>query len=159
MFLNYGLVAEVLLAAGLAIPTLVLVRGMIKLRNGDSTLWERQIRKFEAEDRIGLNTGAIVFTGSSTIRFWKSLQSDMSPLQVLNRGFGGAQIHDVTHYADRILVPTRPRAIVFYAGENDMAGMLFTAALTDDEGKPMRDVFRWTAFTSTPVGTRFSRPQ
>ena len=42
-------------------------------------------------------------------------------MPVLNRGFGGSQIADSVHFAERIIVPYRPRTIVFYAGDNDLA--------------------------------------
>jgi lysophospholipase L1-like esterase len=38
----------------------------------------------------------------------------------VQRGFGGSEISDVIHYAPRIVVPYRPRLIVFYAGDNDL---------------------------------------
>ncbi|MFX0151111.1 MAG: GDSL-type esterase/lipase family protein [Candidatus Hodarchaeota archaeon] len=57
----------------------------------------------------------------------------MSPLAVLNRGFGGSQISDVTHYMDRIVVPYEPRGIVFYAGENDITGLLMSKKKTAEE--------------------------
>jgi lysophospholipase L1-like esterase len=61
-----------------------------------------------------------LFVGSSSIRLWRSLDGDMAPLPVLNRGFGGARIADVDYYFDQVVTPYRPRAIVFYAGENDL---------------------------------------
>ena len=42
-------------------------------------------------------------------------------LPVVNRGFGGSQIADSLFYAERIVVPRKPRVIVFYAGDNDIA--------------------------------------
>src|SRR5205823_14177461 len=45
---------------------------------------------------------------------------DMSPLAVVNRGFGGAQIAHVSQYAHRIILPYRPRAVVLYAGVDDL---------------------------------------
>lgn len=44
----------------------------------------------------------------------------MAPLPVLNRGFGGAQLSHVVHYMDRIVIRYRPRAVVLYAGDNDL---------------------------------------
>jgi lysophospholipase L1-like esterase len=38
----------------------------------------------------------------------------------VNVGFGGSEIRDVTHFADRVLLKHKPRAIVFYAGDNDV---------------------------------------
>lgn len=61
-----------------------------------------------------------LFTGSSSVRFWKTLDQDMAPYRVINRGFGGSQIADVTLYFDQVVTPYRPRAIFFYAGDNDI---------------------------------------
>ncbi len=84
-------------------------------------MWEREIRAFERADRRDPpRPGQILFTGSSSIRFWSSLADDMRPLAVVNRGFGGAHAAHVTHFAPRIVFPQRPRAIVLYAGDNDL---------------------------------------
>jgi lysophospholipase L1-like esterase len=100
------------------------VRTARRIQRQDPTIWEFEIRRFEAEDRRQPPPpGCIVFAGSSSIRFWSTLARDMAPLPVLNRGFGGAHIYQITHYANRIITPYRPRAVVFYAGENDMASM------------------------------------
>jgi hypothetical protein len=40
---------------------------------------------------------------------------------VINRGFGGSHIEYVNRWFDQIVAPYRPRSIVFYAGENDVA--------------------------------------
>jgi lysophospholipase L1-like esterase len=61
-----------------------------------------------------------LFVGSSSVRMWGTLQADMAPLPVLNRGFGGSTMAEVNHYFHRIVAPYRPRAIVLYAGENDI---------------------------------------
>jgi lysophospholipase L1-like esterase len=63
----------------------------------------------------------IVFTGSSSIKKWETLIDDMAPLPVANRGFGGAIIRQVTYYSNRMLVPLKPKLLVFYCGENDIA--------------------------------------
>jgi lysophospholipase L1-like esterase len=65
---------------------------------------------------------AVLFVGSSSIRLWKSLADDFPGVPVINRGFGGSEIADSLHYADQIILPYRPRAIVLYSGENDIAG-------------------------------------
>ena len=58
--------------------------------------------------------------GSSSIRIWNVAKS-FPDLTVLNRGFGGSQIADSVYFADRIVIKYKPRAIVFYAGDNDLA--------------------------------------
>ena len=52
---------------------------------------------------------------------WKTLEQDFPGLPVINRGFGGSQIADSNHFARRIVHPYKPRQIVFYAGDNDVA--------------------------------------
>jgi len=49
------------------------------------------------------------------------LTQDMAPLPVLNRGFGGSRMADVVHYTERIVRPCHPRAVVLFAGTNDIA--------------------------------------
>jgi lysophospholipase L1-like esterase len=87
----------------------------------DLSQWEPEIRAFEEADRQSTPaTGGIVFAGSSSIRLWKTMAGDFAGLPVLNRGFGGSQIREVTAFADRIVIPYRPRLIVFYCGSNDV---------------------------------------
>lgn len=87
----------------------------------DFARWEKEIAAYEAADRASPPPqGGIVFTGSSTIRLWKSLQQDFPRHHVLNRGFGGSQIVDVTHFADRIIFPYEPRMVFLRSGTNDI---------------------------------------
>ena len=95
--------------------------GMTRSFWNDPRAWEASIRSYEAQDhRQPPAAGRIVFTGSSSFTFWSTLEGDMAPLPVLNRGFGGARMQDVVHYADRIVLPYRPRAVVLFAGTNDI---------------------------------------
>jgi lysophospholipase L1-like esterase len=90
----------------------------------DLAKWQAEISAFERADREARPApGGIVFAGSSSIRLWTTLEHDFAGLPVLNRGFGGSQIREVTAFADRIVIRYRPRLIVFYCGSNDvMAG-------------------------------------
>jgi lysophospholipase L1-like esterase len=86
-------------------------------------IWALNIKMFEVLDKITPpSKDIIVFTGSSSITFWYSLEKDMAPLPVINRGFGGSRINDVVYYADQIVTPYHPRAVVLFAGTNDIAG-------------------------------------
>jgi lysophospholipase L1-like esterase len=62
-----------------------------------------------------------VFTGSSSIRFWFTLEDDFPALDAVNRGFGGSGIAHATEYFDLLVTPHQPREIVFYSGENDIS--------------------------------------
>lgn len=83
----------------------------------------QEIEEFERRDReTPPPSGAVLFLGSSTIRLWSSLEEDFPSVAVINRGFGGSEIEDCIRYGPRIVVPCKPRLIVFYAGDNDLAG-------------------------------------
>ena len=82
--------------------------------------WEGAIQRFEQQDRESSSPkNAILFVGSSSIRMW-DLPKCFPDLNVVNRGFGGSQIADSLEFAPRIVLPYRPRIIVFYAGDNDI---------------------------------------
>lgn len=83
--------------------------------------WESAIAAFETQDRKSSPaTGGVLFVGSSSIVGWPTARG-FSKHPVVNRGFGGSTIRDSTHYVDRIVTPYRPRVIVLYAGDNDVA--------------------------------------
>lgn len=83
--------------------------------------WEKDIAAYEQADRTSPPPkGGLLFIGSSTIRLWKNLASDFPQHKVINRGFGGSQIADSTHFAERIVFPYAPRMILLRAGGNDI---------------------------------------
>lgn len=89
----------------------------------DPTIWEDDIAAFEAEDEAQTPPeDALLFVGSSSIRLWDSLKEDMAPMPVIQRGFGGSKLGDCIHYADRIVTPYAPKALVVFCGSNDIAG-------------------------------------
>lgn len=95
--------------------------------------WERDMQRFAAADAaMPPPKAAVLFIGSSSIRFWETLAADFPGVATINRGFGGSQIRDSTWYADRIIVPYAPRKIVFYAGENDLDAGRSPQQLRDD---------------------------
>jgi len=87
----------------------------------DPKRWEADIQAFEKQDREHPpRPGGVLFVGSSSIVRWK-LDEAFPELGALNRGFGGSEVADSLYYADRIMLPYRPRIVVFYAGDNDTA--------------------------------------
>jgi lysophospholipase L1-like esterase len=92
-----------------------------KARSENPLVWEEEIRAFEAAAREQPEpVNAVLFVGSSSIRLWSSLERDMHPLPVINRGFGGAKLGDLVHYAERLVNAYGPRAVVVFAGSNDL---------------------------------------
>src|SRR5689334_19989884 len=83
--------------------------------------FETEIAAFEKWDhQNAVPNDCILFVGSSTSRLWQTADS-FPNLPVINRGFGGSTIPDVNYFADRIVFKYKPRTIVFYAGDNDIA--------------------------------------
>lgn len=83
--------------------------------------WEKNIAAFEEADRANPpQEGAVLFVGSSTIVGW-DLARDFPGLEALNRGFGGSVYSDVLQYVDRVVLPYRPKTVVLYSGDNDIA--------------------------------------
>jgi len=108
--------------------------------NHNFARWEKEIAAFERSAATNPPPkNAVLFVGSSTIRLWRTLATDFPGHRVINRGFGGSQIVDATHFADRIIFPHAPRAIFLRAGGNDIAA-----------GKSPEEVFAdFKAFVAT----------
>ncbi len=80
------------------------------------------IARWTAQDKLAPPPpGGLLAVGSSSIRFWKTLQRQFTGWKVTQRGYGGSLIWDAAAYADKIITPYRPRAIMVYAGTNDIA--------------------------------------
>jgi hypothetical protein len=114
--------------------------------------WESDIQKFEENDIAkSYPSDAILFTGSSSIRLWSTINKDMLPYNVIQRGYGGAKLSDFVVYADRITYPHPCQAIVIFIA-NDIAG-------NDNDKSPLEvsQLFRKTLyiirrqFKDTPV--------
>ena len=92
------------------------------VENNPAARWEETIRTFEDWDKKNsFPPDAVLFVGSSSIRLWPTREC-FGRFDVINRGFGGSQISDVVYFAERIVLPYKPKIIVFYAGDNDIAG-------------------------------------
>ncbi len=62
----------------------------------------------------------IVFTGSSSIRFWTDVHNRFPEYQVLNTGFGGSQFSDLAFYLDELILNYKPVKVFIYEGDNDI---------------------------------------
>ena len=87
----------------------------------DFAKWEKEVSNMEAGDKTNPPPkNASLFIGSSTIRLWKTLAQDFPNAVVINRGFGGTEIVDSTHFAERLIFPHAPKQIFLRAGGNDL---------------------------------------
>lgn len=82
------------------------------------------VEAFEAaDDSVPPPMCGIVAVGSSGMREWHgTIAADLAPLTVLPRGIDGSNMNDVLHYVDRLVLPYEPRAVLLYAGAEDVAG-------------------------------------
>src|SRR5215467_13405009 len=110
-----------------------------------------EIDRFTAADRVAPPAVCqVLFVGSSSIVNWReTLATDMAPMPVINRGFGGSHIEYVNRWFDQIVAPYRPRAVVFYAGENDIDAGKSVDRVVLDFGEFMRR--KTQALGKTPV--------
>jgi lysophospholipase L1-like esterase len=94
--------------------------------------WAHAMRDFATMDRMKPpRPGAVVFVGSSSVRLWNGLEGQFGNTVVLKRGFGGARLSDCIENFEQLVVKYRPRLVLLYAGDNDLA-----------DGNPPREVLR-----------------
>lgn len=112
-----------------------------------SARWQQSIEAFEAADKAHPPVpGGVVFVGSSSIRLWTDLETRFETVPgVIKRGFGGSRLSDSVRYLNRLVLPYRPRLVIVYAGENDLA-----------EGQSPQDVL--SSFKAFVEGVRQELP-
>ena len=84
--------------------------------------WEKDIRAFETADKTNPPPqDAILFVGSSSIRLWTNLAQAFPGHKGFRRGFGGSELSDSAAFVHRIVTPYKPKLVLLYAGDNDIA--------------------------------------
>lgn len=83
------------------------------------------------DDREKPPQGGVLFIGSSTFTRWSDVASFFPGYPVVNRAFGGSKVWELWQWADRAVLPHKPRVIVVYIGDNDMASFKQQAVPTD----------------------------
>ncbi|MBT1706497.1 SGNH/GDSL hydrolase family protein [Chryseosolibacter indicus] len=87
----------------------------------DAKKFEQEVNNLVAGDSAVEKKKLIVFTGSSSVRFWSDLQDRYRDYNVINRGFGGSQMSDLIYYADKLIFKYKPKQIFIYEGDNDLS--------------------------------------
>lgn len=87
----------------------------------DTAKWKDELERIAASDKANPpKPGGIIFVGSSSIRMW-DFEKSFPGKGYVNHGFGGSEIVDSTYYFDQLVGQYKPRLVVFYAGDNDIA--------------------------------------
>lgn len=86
--------------------------------------WRSELEAFDRADRERPPPqDGVLFVGSSTIRLWPHLAQDF-PAQaslVVQRGVGGSTLAECSLLVNELVLRYRPRHLVVYAGDNDLA--------------------------------------
>jgi lysophospholipase L1-like esterase len=85
--------------------------------------WDGAFADFAADDAANPHPpGGVLFVGSSSIRLWSNLEQQFRNLPVvIKRGFGGSQLSDCVKNLSRLVLRYKPRTVLVYAGDNDLA--------------------------------------
>ena len=85
--------------------------------------WQSSLDAFALTDRQQRPASdGVLFVGSSTIRMWSALSQDFRQVPVLlNRGFGGSTMRDCNALVRELVIQYKPRQVMVYAGDNDLA--------------------------------------
>lgn len=126
---NFGAAAACISAACLT-PGLALAQPPAEQRQASlaepsaaHVRWKESLAAFAAADRERAPAPeGVLFVGSSSIRMWNDLAQDFrdQPI-VINRGFGGSTMADCQAFVSELVLRYRPRQVLVYAGDNDLA--------------------------------------
>ena len=84
--------------------------------------FEAEIKAFAKSDSIVAPLqGKIIFVGSSSFAKWKDINQYFPGYPIINRGFGGSNLLDVILYVNETILKYKPKQVVIYCGENDLA--------------------------------------
>jgi lysophospholipase L1-like esterase len=83
--------------------------------------YEDEIKQLENKPVVpGFKKKRVIFYGSSSIRFWESLETDFPEFDAMNLGFGGSTFAACCWFFKRVVPQHKPDIIVIYAGDNDL---------------------------------------
>lgn len=83
--------------------------------------FEKEVREISQRlDLEGWQRGSTVFTGSSTIRMWKDLESTFPNEIIINTGFGGSKASDLQTHLFPLVIRLEPSRVFIYEGDNDL---------------------------------------
>ncbi len=126
---------------------------IVKSKNEEGVFrYEAEIKKFDSLNLVEKHSdSALLFLGSSYIRFWTNIRKDLDYPDIIHRGFGGSNLRDVAYYVERIVYPHNPKAIYMYVG-NDIVD-----SEKDKSPEQVFELFKYTVdvirrkYPTTPI--------
>ena len=118
-----------------------------------------EIKAFRKADSTSMPPkNAILLVGSSSFTIWKDVQDYFPSHTMFNRGFGGSSLTDVIYYANDVLLKYKPKQIIIYCGENDIAGSSsVTADTVFERFKTLYTIIR-SKFKKVPIAFISMKP-
>lgn len=95
---------------------------------GASNAQDRPATRHKYEDDVAKfaldvpQPGGVLLVGSSIFRKWTTFASDLAPIPVTNRAFGGSRTSDQLLFFDEVVPSSHARIVVWYCGSNDVKG-------------------------------------
>jgi hypothetical protein len=84
--------------------------------------WESDLAALDARNQSESHPAdSVLFVGSSSVRLWDTIATDMAPYHPIQRGFGGSRFSDLAVFASRLIAPHQFQALVLFAA-NDVTG-------------------------------------
>ena len=116
---------SVLIAALTLCPACVISsQESAQVKHPDPHRFDNDIKSFQQWDSKNAYPGeAILFVGSSSIVGWKTAET-FPGLPIINRGFGGSYAADARFFVNETVLKYKPKVIVIYEGDNDIAGSI-----------------------------------
>jgi lysophospholipase L1-like esterase len=120
--------------------------------------WD-DIQAFKKQDSLHFpGTNKILLSGSSSFTKWKDVQDYFPAYPIINRGFGGSTLLDEIRYIKETVYPYKPKQIIIYCGENDLASSdTVTAKMVYDRFRQFFNLIR-NKFPNVPVAYISMKP-
>lgn len=96
---------------------------------GQEKPYWKEIQEFKQLDqKNGIPKKPILLVGSSSFTKWTDVSDYFPGKTIVNRAFGGSRLLDLNNNSNELLDPYKPKQIIIYCGENDVAMENPTAA-------------------------------
>lgn len=129
---------------------------MLKLNQVEAE-FESDVRALEYRlSQVSNNNHPVAFYGSSSFKLWHSMTSDLSHINTVNLGFGGATLEACVYYFERLILPQQPKSIVLYLGDNDIGNRQSDNQITEQYIKLLEKVDQH--FNNLPVAIMSVKP-
>lgn len=88
-----------------------------------------EVNAFSKQDSLDApSKNAILLIGSSSFTYWKDVATYFPGRVFINRAFGGSSLTHQIEYVEKVVYPYRPKQILIYCGENDIAASQMVTA-------------------------------